>query len=115
MYEVDAAPVVIALVDTSVPAGPPAARAAALEALELVRSALAAAVEGLPPAALFGLVSFADSVRRGRAGAGHPWILEGFSGMDAGCCFAPKGPARGVGRLGGAAGAGWREGLPPSQ
>ena len=62
VYEVDAAPVVIALVDTSVPAGPPVARAAALEALELVRSALAAAVEGLPPAALFGLVSFAGSV-----------------------------------------------------
>ena len=47
----------IALVDLSA-AGP----GGGIEFIELVRSALEAALEALPPAALFGLVTFSDKV-----------------------------------------------------
>ncbi len=51
------APVYIALVDLGGGGG------GSHEFIELVRSALEAALEALPPAALFGLITFSDKVR----------------------------------------------------
>ena len=53
LWEVEAAPLYVAVVDT----------AASPEFLETARSALLAALEAMPPAALFGLISVAEEVR----------------------------------------------------
>ena len=60
MRDLDARPVYVALVDTC----------CSEDFLELVKGALLAALEALPPVALFGLVTFSDKV--GPASLGFP-------------------------------------------
>ena len=53
--------------------------------MELVRSALAAAVEALPPAARFGLVSFGSKVPA-RAARGQGRAGQGMMDVRRKCC-----------------------------
>lgn len=65
VWEVEAQPLYVAVVDA----------ACSPEFLEVVRSALLAALEALPPAAFFGLITVAEEVGWGcREGAGTGWL-----------------------------------------
>lgn len=59
LWEVEAQPLYVALVDT----------AASPEFVEVARSALLAALEAMPPAALFGLITVAEEVGGRQEGA----------------------------------------------
>ena len=69
MYEAKCTPAYIALIDST--GGP--------TYLELVKSALLAALEAMPPAALFGLVTFSNEVHTHCAL--HPSILAVLQGL----------------------------------
>ena len=77
------APVTLALVDAG----------GGEEWLELVRGALAAALEALPPGALFGLVTFGTHVRaRAHTGPVSERAVWGDRGQDACARSRPHGP-----------------------
>lgn len=72
--EVAATPIYVALVDLT--GGP--------DFLELVRTALQAALEAVPPSSLFALVTFADAVTLGIPAHPHSHIFVFHGWMDGG-------------------------------